>query len=95
MLAGQIKKYEDYSEGDFYEVQGIITKVAPTSDPFDSPRKRNIFYDYHLEMNPPLKGCEKGIDLVLKPGDPIVVLVHRDDNKINFYGRFGVIDNRF
>ncbi|MCX2839450.1 hypothetical protein OQ279_14965 [Salinimicrobium sp. MT39] len=86
------KRYEDYNEKDFYEVQGIITEIRPTSYAFDSPRNRNIFYDYHLEMNPPLKGSEEGIDLVLKPGDPIVVLVHKENIEITFYGRYGIID---
>lgn len=86
------KTYYDYNENEFYEVQGVITKTVPTSDPFDSPRKRNIFYDYHLDFSPPLKGSENGIDLVLRVGDPIVVLVHKDDINITFYGRFGIID---
>src|SRR5688572_15165633 len=36
------KKYSDFKESDFYEVQGIINYANPTSDPFDSPTEKNI-----------------------------------------------------
>ena len=47
------KEYEDYNEDDFYEVQGIVTKIIPTSDVFDSPRNRDIYYDYYLWLSKP------------------------------------------
>lgn len=89
-----VKKYEDYDENDFYEVQGIITKTVPSSNSFDSPRNKTIFYDYHLDMGVPLKGSEENIDLILKAGDPIMVLVHKENIEISFYGGFGIIDDR-
>ena len=86
------KEYKDYKAEDFHEVQGIITSVKPTSDPFDGSRMRNISYIYLLEHNPPMEGFEKNIDLYLDVGQPVIVLVHKEDNKINFYGSNGVID---
>lgn len=86
------KKYEDYNESDFYEVQGIVTETHSSSDPFDSSRIKTIFYDYHLEFNKPLSGSEKNIDLVLRVGDPIVVLVFKKDKKISFFARHGIVD---
>ncbi|MEC3906228.1 hypothetical protein VOI54_04315 [Tamlana sp. 2201CG12-4] len=87
-------KYEDYNEGDFYEVQGIITKTINSPKLFDSPRSRTVFYNYHLDLGEPLVGKEENIDLVLNTGDPIVVLVHKDNIKISFFGRHGIIDDR-
>tara|TARA_R110002124_G_scaffold17532_3_gene73518 strand:- start:401033 stop:401410 length:378 start_codon:yes stop_codon:yes gene_type:complete len=87
------KEYEDYNEDDFYEVQGIVTKIIPTSDVFDSPRNRDIYYDYYLWLSKPLKGEEKNIDLMINPGDGIIVLVHKDDSLINFYARRGIINS--
>lgn len=86
------KKYEDYKENEFYEVQGIITKIFNSSDLFDSPRVKTIFYDYHLELPVPIQGKEENIDLVLKAGDLIVVLVHEKDITVSFFGRYGIID---
>lgn len=86
------KRYEDYKAEDFYEVQGIITNIKPTSNPFDSSRMCDIRYIYFLDENPPMTGFEGSIDLYLKIGQPIVVLVHRKDKKTNFYGYNGVID---
>jgi len=42
------KKYSDYNEKDFYEVQGIITSAIPTSDPFDLPPMKDFKFDYFL-----------------------------------------------
>ena len=86
------KRYEDYNEDDFVEVQGIITKVKRTSSAFDNARRVDIEFVYNLVDTNISYGKEDGIDLVLKYGQPIVVLVHKSDNKISFFGRRGIID---
>ena len=40
----------------------------------------------------PFRGGEKNIDLYLNSGQPIVVLVHKKDSTINFYGYNGMIN---
>ena len=86
------KKYEDYNENDFNEVQGVISKVKPSSNPFDSSRVTDIEYFYYLRKKEPFRGGEKNIDLYLNPGQPIVILVHKKDSTINFYGYNGTIN---
>jgi hypothetical protein len=86
------KKYEDYNENEFNEVQGVITKVKQSSSPFDSSRVRDIEYFYYLGEKEPFRGGEKNIDLYLNSGQPIVVLVHKKDSTINFYGYNGMIN---
>ncbi len=40
------KKYSDYSEDDFYEVQGIITNIGQNNDLFDFHSIKNISFKY-------------------------------------------------
>lgn len=94
IFACKNKRYSDYKENDFIEDQGIITKVSRTSNPLDSRWNLDIEYAYNLGGEKISYGKEKGIDLMFKLGQPIVVLVHKDDYKINFYGRMGVVDNK-
>ncbi|WP_156025514.1 hypothetical protein [Tenacibaculum sp. 47A_GOM-205m] len=88
------KKYEDYNEEDFIEKQGIITKMTRTSNPLDSEWNRDIIYAYNLEEESVSYGQENNIDLMFKLGQPIVILVHKDDDKISFYARRGLINEQ-
>ena len=83
------KDYNDYNPRDFYEVQGIVTDVIPTQNPFDDPWDSYIYWEYHFDRHPPLKGSEKETELMINKGYPIVVLVHKDDINISFFGRLG------
>ena len=86
------KKYENYNENEFNEVQGVITKVKRSSNPFDSSRVSDIEYFYYLGEKEPFRGGEKNIDLYFNLGQPIVILVHKKDSTINFYGYNGTIN---
>lgn len=97
------KKYSDYNEADFYEVQGIIDNVAQNNNLFDSPRIKNVGFTYFLDRPTPKKGIEKNIDLFelergysiyeIQNGYPLIVLVHKNDENISFYGQIGILDN--
>ena len=88
------KKYSDFNESDFYEVQGIINYANPTSDPFDSPTEKNISFTYFLDRPNPKTGIENDLEMFeAKNGYPLVVLVHKDDENISFYGRVGILEN--
>lgn len=89
------KGYNDYDEKDFVEDQGIITKISRTRNPFDNAWKIDIKYAYNLSSDTISFGEERELDLMLQLGQPIVILVHKSDNKINFYGRRGVINEQF
>lgn len=88
------KGYSDYNESDFYEVQGFIESANSTSDPFDSPTEKNIRFKYFLDRDNPISGIEKDLEMFeAKTGFPLIVLVHKDDENISFYGRVGILEN--
>ncbi|MCX7549176.1 hypothetical protein OS188_14560 [Xanthomarina sp. F1114] len=88
------KKYSDYNEADFYEVQGIINSAIPTSNTFDNPIVKDIRFTYFLDYQNPKKGIERNLKMFeAKNGYPLIVLVHKDDENISFYGRVGILEN--
>lgn len=88
------KRYSDYNESDFYEVQGFIESANPTSDPFDSPTEKNIRFKYFLDRDNPKSGMENDLEMFeAKTGFPLIVLVHKEDENISFYGRVGILEN--
>lgn len=88
------KKYSEYDEDDFYEVQGIITYANPDDNPFNNSSAKNIGFTYFLDRTNPKKGKENNLDMFeVKNGYPLIVLVHKEDENISFYGRAGILDN--
>jgi len=88
------KKYSDYNETDFYEVQGIINYANPTSDPFDSTMEKNVSFTYFLDRPNPKTGIENNLEMFeAQNGYPLIVLVHKDDENISFYGRVGIVES--
>ena len=87
------KKYQDYNEKDFYEVQGVITKVYQTYSIFDSSYNNLMDYSYAINDSVYLEGKEREFHKAWQFGDPIVILVHRDDSSISFYARNGVVNS--
>ncbi|MEN3322377.1 hypothetical protein VP395_01435 [Mariniflexile soesokkakense] len=97
------KKFSDFNEDDFYEVQGILDYVGQNNNPFDSRSIKNVSFTYFLDRSTHKKGSEKNLDLneieyILRPYDiqngyPLIVLVHKDDENISFYGQVGILEN--
>jgi len=88
------KQYTDYNETDFYEVQGIINYANPTSDPFDSTIEKNVSFTYFLDRPHPKTGIENNLIMFeTQNGYPLIVLVHKADENISFYGRVGILEN--
>ena len=88
------KKYSDYNETDFYEVQGIINYANLTSDPFDSTTEKNVSFTYFLDRENPKTGIENNLEMFeAQNGYPLIVLVHKNDENISFYGRVGILEN--
>ena len=88
------KKYSDYDESEFYEVQGVINTVNLTSDPFDSATRKNISFSYFIDREIPKIGIERDLEMFeAKKGYPLIVLVHKEDENISFYGRVGLLDS--
>lgn len=82
-------EYEDYDPEEFYEVIG---RVKENRFSYQLPRTNILFYEYFLEKEKPLEGYEKGIRASLKKGEKFIVLVHKKDRTISF---FGYVDPRF
>ncbi|ALJ05226.1 hypothetical protein APS56_08860 [Pseudalgibacter alginicilyticus] len=88
------KKYSDYNKNDFYEVQGIIKSANPTSYPFDHSIAKNVSFIYFLDRPNPKKGIEKNLEMFEAQKDyPLIVLVHKNDEDISFYGSVGILKN--
>lgn len=82
-------KYEDYELEDYYEVTG---RVKENRFSYQLPRTNILFYEYFLEKEEPLEGYERDIRVSLKRGEKFIVLVHKKDSTISF---FGYIDPEF
>lgn len=88
------KKYSDYKPTDFYEVQGIIESASPTKDPFDSSVQKDIRFTYFLDREHPISNTEHDLEMFeAQSGYPLIVLVHKTDETISFYGRVGILDS--
>ena len=85
------KRYQDYNENEFYEAQGIITKVYQTSSVFDESYNKLMDYTYAINDSVFLEGKEKEFYKAWNIGQPIVVLVHKKDSSISFYARDGIV----
>ena len=87
------KRYEDYNDEDFIEVQGIITRTNGRST-FQNRIITDIYYVYNLEFDKPNTGYELKSPYILDEGEPVIILVHKDDNNISFFGSRGIIEEK-
>ncbi|WP_437400073.1 hypothetical protein [Flagellimonas lutimaris] len=85
------KKFEDYNDDDFIEVQGIIIKTKRKVD-FKNITKTSIYFIYNLDKERPDVGFEVDSPFMLNDGEPVIILVHKDDQKISFFGARGIMD---
>ena len=90
---GEEKRYEDYKENDFYETQGVVTKVYQTSSVFDSSLNKLMDYTYVINDSVFLEGKEKEFHKAWVFGQPVIVLIHKKDSNISFYARDGILNN--
>ena len=75
--------YADFEPEEFYEVEG---RVLCNLLGFSLSRNRVLNYEYFLDQETPLVGYERNIHTTLKPGERFVVLVHKQDSTISFFG---------
>ena len=75
--------YADFEPEEFYEVEG---RVLSNLLGFSLPRTRVLKYEYFLDQETPLVGYERNIHTTLKPGERFIVLVHKKDSTISFFG---------
>jgi len=79
-----LPKYEDYNEDDFRLVPGIITGITRTPIAKGIYYKYNAEYAYNIDSDTILTGKEMDIDLAIREGDGIYVLVHKYNDSISF-----------
>lgn len=84
------KRYEDYNEEDFIEVQGIVTKVEKKHG--YQNLVVNISYIYNLGQEKPTKGYELGSPFIPIEGGAAIILVHKEDEKVTFFSQSGILD---
>ena len=88
------KSYWDYNENDFYMTQGIISDIKLRYDYLKMRHLRDVYFIYHLDFEKPMEGVEKGTDYRLNIGEPVIILVHKKDSSISFFGHRGLVDER-
>ena len=76
-------EYEDYNPEDFYEVTGKVTENRLS---YHIPKTNILFYEYFLNKENPLKGQEDNIKVHLNKDEKFIVLVHKKDSTISFFG---------
>ena len=85
------KSYEDYDEGDFIEVQGIITKTNARNT-LQNHIVTDIHFIYNLNLDKPSVGYELKSPYMLDEGEPVIILVHKEDKNVSFFGARGIIE---
>lgn len=85
--------YEDYNDEDFLPVQGIITKVYKKGA-INNFIKKDIHFIYNLGKEKPSKGYEVYSPYILNEGEPAIILVHKDNDSISFFGSRGIIQKK-
>lgn len=86
-----VKRYEDYNEEDFIEVQGIVMRTVKKNN-FQNFIETDIHYIYNLGHEKPTVGKELKSDYMPHEGEPAIILVHKEDKNITFYGYSGILD---
>jgi len=86
-----VEKDLNYSEDNYYKVQGIIVK-SDLSFSYTKKFRRDYTYIYYLERDNPLKGIEKISDLIFDIEDPVAIMVNKKDSTDSFIGHRGIID---
>ena len=81
--------YEEYNPKDFYEVTG---RVIGNRLSYHIPKTNILFYEYFLEKENPFRGHEENLKVHLNKGEKFIVLVHKKDSTISF---FGYVDPKF
>lgn len=52
----------------------------------------DIHYVYNLEFDKPNVGSELKSPYILDDGEPVIILVHKDDNEVSFFSSRGIIE---
>ena len=85
------KRFEDYNEEDFILVQGIVTKITRTPIIRFVYYETNVHYIYDLDSDCPKRGIDFDVQYLGKEGGPAIILVHKYESGISFFGRGGIL----
>lgn len=84
---------EEFDENDYYEVQGVITKVNPAI--VKGQRHLASYYFTYIDQDSTLKrGNEKYIEtrIRIRKGSPVTIMIHKDDSLDLFIWELGVVN---
>lgn len=84
---------EDYIEGEYKKVQGIVLKLV-SSDKNDSSSeiKNDIYYVYNIDQAEPKIGVIKNSDSRYGEDDLVTVLVHKENSNLSLIDRRGMVN---
>lgn len=86
--------YEDYSPEDFLTVPGIVTKITRTPVyARGNWYEYNIYYAYNLDSDSILVGREMDVDMAVREGDGIYILMLKNDKSVSFVAGLGILPN--
>lgn len=85
------KTLNNYDLNNFYEIQGIVYEVEEV-DHFFSESTWNAKYLFKVNEKS-YKGAQKGFNIPMIIGQPVIILVHEDNPEINFYSSIGIIED--
>ncbi|SFB75481.1 hypothetical protein SAMN04487891_10291 [Flagellimonas taeanensis] len=87
-------RYEDYSPEDFLKVPGIVTKITRTSIyARGNWYEYNIYYAYNLDSDSILVGREMDVDMAVREGDGIYILMLKSDKNVSFMAEQRILPN--
>lgn len=90
------KKYEDYDENDFYEVNGVVTNVSLRPNAFGDNQNHYVSYDYFVNDSVFYTGYSRDSYLSILNrgiGGAVIVKVYKKNPRVNFFWKEGILNN--
>jgi len=79
----------------YYQIQGKVYRVRTYFDWRHLEKSRDVFYEYHFDLDTALRGEIKHTSLMgLSKGSYIVVVVNKDDINDSYYNGRGMIGDK-
>lgn len=90
------KKYEDYDENDFHDVNGVVTSLGLRTNAFGNNQEIYISYDYFVNDSVYYSGYSSKARLSILNsgvGGAVIIKVHKENPRINFFWKEGFLKN--
>lgn len=77
------KSFDDYPQGDFFEVQGMVYEKEEIKHFFREPTW-NVKYLFKID-NKIYKGEKEKINVPILSGQPLIIYVNKNNPELNFF----------